>query len=56
MDGSAAFDAIAQEQCKKTAAVAAKDNNFQLNLSDGDFTISLENLSFPLLYDLLTKC
>ncbi|XP_076674172.1 COPII coat complex component secretory 31 isoform X3 [Andrena cerasifolii] len=36
IDGSAAFDAIAQEQCKKTAAVAAKDNNFQLNLSDDE--------------------
>ncbi|XP_076232600.1 COPII coat complex component secretory 31 isoform X2 [Calliopsis andreniformis] len=36
IDGSAAFDAIAQEQCKKATTVAPKNNNFQLNVSDDE--------------------
>ncbi|XP_043253863.1 protein transport protein Sec31A [Colletes gigas] len=36
IDGSAAFDAIAQEQIKKTSAITSINNNFQINVSDDE--------------------
>lgn len=38
IDGSAAFDAIAQEQIKKTSTVTSANNNLQINVSDGKFS------------------
>ncbi|XP_076161144.1 COPII coat complex component secretory 31 [Ptiloglossa arizonensis] len=36
IDGSAAFDAIAQEQIKKTSTVTSANNNLQINVSDDE--------------------
>ncbi|KZC07796.1 Protein transport protein Sec31A [Dufourea novaeangliae] len=36
IDGSAAFDAIAQEQTKKATTVTSTNNNFKINVSDDE--------------------